>query len=255
MLKTIPHSYHTAFSRYSLPYTLGQTYTLVTIFFPQPFIYSYNYLTKRTKISTCSWMNYMNKQTPYMETPIMFFATLFFSPVGPEFTVFVSYSCSYCGGQSNFFWGGATLAPILKFLILLLWTVTLYFSRCFQAGLFIDKGVKTTNASAADPREYLCLDNTARWAENVFIFYFVILDISMNPSRRFVAWLTPSQFPLRMFVLTVCVSGIKLHCVNTAVYKRTFPDSANNSLWIKLFIALSRRCACPPMVLYCVRAF
>lgn len=32
-----------------------------------------------------------------------------------------------------------------------------------QAGLFIDKGVKTTNASAADPREYLCLDNSARY--------------------------------------------------------------------------------------------
>lgn len=32
----------------------------------------------------------------------------------------------------------------------------------FQAGLFIDKGVKTTNASADDPREYLCLDNNAR---------------------------------------------------------------------------------------------
>lgn len=32
----------------------------------------------------------------------------------------------------------------------------------FQAGLFIDKGVKTTNASGADPREYLCLDNSAR---------------------------------------------------------------------------------------------
>lgn len=31
-----------------------------------------------------------------------------------------------------------------------------------QAGLFIDKGVKTSNASAADPREYLCLDNNAR---------------------------------------------------------------------------------------------
>lgn len=32
----------------------------------------------------------------------------------------------------------------------------------FQAGLFIDKGVKTTKASGADPREYLCLDNSAR---------------------------------------------------------------------------------------------
>lgn len=32
----------------------------------------------------------------------------------------------------------------------------------FKAGLFIDKGVKTTNASADDPREYLCLDNNAR---------------------------------------------------------------------------------------------
>ncbi|XP_073734187.1 cell surface hyaluronidase CEMIP2 isoform X2 [Callorhinus ursinus] len=32
-----------------------------------------------------------------------------------------------------------------------------------QAGLFIDKGVKTTNASVADPREYLCLDNSARF--------------------------------------------------------------------------------------------
>ncbi|CAB1319496.1 unnamed protein product [Coregonus sp. 'balchen'] len=32
-----------------------------------------------------------------------------------------------------------------------------------RAGLFIDKGVKTTNASAADPREYLCLDNNARF--------------------------------------------------------------------------------------------
>lgn len=33
----------------------------------------------------------------------------------------------------------------------------------FKAGLFIDKGVKTTNASSADPREYLCLDNNARF--------------------------------------------------------------------------------------------
>ncbi|XP_061623290.1 cell surface hyaluronidase isoform X2 [Phyllopteryx taeniolatus] len=33
----------------------------------------------------------------------------------------------------------------------------------FKAGLFIDKGVKTSNASAADPREYLCLDNNARF--------------------------------------------------------------------------------------------
>uniref|UniRef100_A0A8C9F591 G8 domain-containing protein n=1 Tax=Pavo cristatus TaxID=9049 RepID=A0A8C9F591_PAVCR len=33
----------------------------------------------------------------------------------------------------------------------------------FKAGLFIDKGVKTTNASADDPREYLCLDNNARF--------------------------------------------------------------------------------------------
>ncbi|XP_069778801.1 cell surface hyaluronidase isoform X2 [Narcine bancroftii] len=33
----------------------------------------------------------------------------------------------------------------------------------FKAGLFIDKGVKVTNASAADPREYLCLDNSARF--------------------------------------------------------------------------------------------
>ncbi|KAM9393439.1 cell surface hyaluronidase [Pholidichthys leucotaenia] len=33
----------------------------------------------------------------------------------------------------------------------------------FKAGLFIDKGVKTTNASASDPREYLCLDNSARF--------------------------------------------------------------------------------------------
>ncbi|MGH0157285.1 UNVERIFIED_CONTAM: hypothetical protein FKN15_033569, partial [Acipenser sinensis] len=36
-----------------------------------------------------------------------------------------------------------------------------------QAGLFIDKGVKTTNASAADPREYLCLDNNARFRPHV----------------------------------------------------------------------------------------
>ncbi|XP_074186663.1 cell surface hyaluronidase CEMIP2 isoform X2 [Rhinolophus sinicus] len=33
----------------------------------------------------------------------------------------------------------------------------------FKAGLFIDKGVKTTKASDADPREYLCLDNSARF--------------------------------------------------------------------------------------------
>uniref|UniRef100_A0A6Q2YLV1 hyaluronoglucosaminidase n=1 Tax=Esox lucius TaxID=8010 RepID=A0A6Q2YLV1_ESOLU len=33
----------------------------------------------------------------------------------------------------------------------------------FKAGLFIDKRVKTTNASASDPREYLCLDNNARF--------------------------------------------------------------------------------------------
>ncbi|KAE8633079.1 hypothetical protein XENTR_v10001771 [Xenopus tropicalis] len=33
----------------------------------------------------------------------------------------------------------------------------------FKAGLFIDKGVKTVNASSEDPREYLCLDNSARF--------------------------------------------------------------------------------------------
>uniref|UniRef100_A0A672Z5B6 hyaluronoglucosaminidase n=1 Tax=Sphaeramia orbicularis TaxID=375764 RepID=A0A672Z5B6_9TELE len=33
----------------------------------------------------------------------------------------------------------------------------------FKAGLFIDKGVKTTTATATDPREYLCLDNSARF--------------------------------------------------------------------------------------------
>ncbi|KAL8203263.1 UNVERIFIED_CONTAM: Cell surface hyaluronidase [Gekko kuhli] len=33
----------------------------------------------------------------------------------------------------------------------------------FKAGLLIDKGVKTTNASSEDPREYLCLDNNARF--------------------------------------------------------------------------------------------
>ncbi|CAI5786847.1 Hyaluronoglucosaminidase [Podarcis lilfordi] len=33
----------------------------------------------------------------------------------------------------------------------------------FKAGLFIDKGVKTTNASADDKREYLSLDNNARF--------------------------------------------------------------------------------------------
>uniref|UniRef100_A0A8D0H9K1 hyaluronoglucosaminidase n=1 Tax=Sphenodon punctatus TaxID=8508 RepID=A0A8D0H9K1_SPHPU len=33
----------------------------------------------------------------------------------------------------------------------------------FKAGLFIDKGVKTTKASVEDPREYLCLDNNARF--------------------------------------------------------------------------------------------
>ncbi|XP_019373011.1 PREDICTED: transmembrane protein 2 [Gavialis gangeticus] len=33
----------------------------------------------------------------------------------------------------------------------------------FKGGLMIDKGVKITNASAEDPREYLCLDNNARF--------------------------------------------------------------------------------------------
>uniref|UniRef100_A0A672MZM9 Transmembrane protein 2 n=1 Tax=Sinocyclocheilus grahami TaxID=75366 RepID=A0A672MZM9_SINGR len=33
----------------------------------------------------------------------------------------------------------------------------------FKAGLFIDRKVKSTNATAIDPREYLCLDNSARF--------------------------------------------------------------------------------------------
>uniref|UniRef100_A0A8C2DG47 hyaluronoglucosaminidase n=1 Tax=Cyprinus carpio TaxID=7962 RepID=A0A8C2DG47_CYPCA len=33
----------------------------------------------------------------------------------------------------------------------------------FKAGLFIDRKVKSTNATATDPREYLCLDNSARF--------------------------------------------------------------------------------------------
>ncbi|KAG8432599.1 hypothetical protein GDO86_001442 [Hymenochirus boettgeri] len=37
----------------------------------------------------------------------------------------------------------------------------------FKAGLFIDKGVKTVNATVEDPREYLCLDNSARFRPHV----------------------------------------------------------------------------------------
>ncbi|KAM9328953.1 cell surface hyaluronidase CEMIP2 [Gastrophryne carolinensis] len=37
----------------------------------------------------------------------------------------------------------------------------------FKAGLFIDKGVKTTTANKEDPREYLCLDNNARFRPHV----------------------------------------------------------------------------------------
>ncbi|XP_043095672.1 cell surface hyaluronidase [Puntigrus tetrazona] len=33
----------------------------------------------------------------------------------------------------------------------------------FKAGLFIDRKVKSTNSTATDPREYLCLDNSARF--------------------------------------------------------------------------------------------
>ncbi|TRY81913.1 hypothetical protein DNTS_013379 [Danionella cerebrum] len=33
----------------------------------------------------------------------------------------------------------------------------------FKGGLFIDRKVKSSNATAADPREYLCLDNSARF--------------------------------------------------------------------------------------------
>uniref|UniRef100_A0A673JNX2 G8 domain-containing protein n=1 Tax=Sinocyclocheilus rhinocerous TaxID=307959 RepID=A0A673JNX2_9TELE len=33
----------------------------------------------------------------------------------------------------------------------------------FKAGLFIDRKVKSTKATATDPREYLCLDNSARF--------------------------------------------------------------------------------------------
>lgn len=53
------------------------------------------------------------------------------------------------------------LALILQITLVFFFTTVVFSS--FQAGLFIDKGVKTTNASAEDPREYLCLDNSARY--------------------------------------------------------------------------------------------
>ena len=52
------------------------------------------------------------------------------------------------------------LDPSLSHSLILSFSLSL--SPLLQAGLFIDKGVKTTNASKADPREYLCLDNNAR---------------------------------------------------------------------------------------------
>jgi len=52
------------------------------------------------------------------------------------------------------------------------WGVIAFFLLC-QAGLFIDRKVKSTNATAADPREYLCLDNSARWV--------VMLNVSLCP--------------------------------------------------------------------------
>lgn len=48
------------------------------------------------------------------------------------------------------------------------WRVIASFILC-QAGLFIDRKVKSTNATATDPREYLCLDNSARWVNMVSI--------------------------------------------------------------------------------------
>lgn len=46
------------------------------------------------------------------------------------------------------------------------WRVIASLILC-QAGLFIDRKVKSTIATAADPREYLCLDNSARWVDMV----------------------------------------------------------------------------------------
>ncbi len=48
------------------------------------------------------------------------------------------------------------------------WRVIASFILC-QAGLFIDRKVKSTNATATDPREYLCLDNSARWVNMVSV--------------------------------------------------------------------------------------
>lgn len=55
------------------------------------------------------------------------------------------------------------LALILQITLFFVAFLTTVIFPSFQAGLFIDKGVKTTNASAEDPREYLCLDNSARY--------------------------------------------------------------------------------------------
>lgn len=55
---------------------------------------------------------------------------------------------------------GGVIKSVHRVLIIERTNLSLFSS--LQAGLFIDKGVKTTNASAADKREYLSLDNNAR---------------------------------------------------------------------------------------------
>lgn len=67
----------------------------------------------------------------------------------------------------------------------------------FQAGLFIDKGVKTTVASAADPREYLCLDNSARC---VCVCLFVCFTICHSIYVVIVVISVPLQFLLKLAV-------------------------------------------------------
>uniref|UniRef100_A0A8C1VLY9 Cell migration inducing hyaluronidase 2 n=1 Tax=Cyprinus carpio TaxID=7962 RepID=A0A8C1VLY9_CYPCA len=67
----------------------------------------------------------------------------------------------------------------------------------FKAGLFIDRKVKSTNATAADPREYLCLDNSARFRPHE----------NSDPSRPRVAALIDTLISFKNNDLGVWIRG------------------------------------------------
>uniref|UniRef100_A0A8C2IXW1 Cell migration inducing hyaluronidase 2 n=1 Tax=Cyprinus carpio TaxID=7962 RepID=A0A8C2IXW1_CYPCA len=100
----------------------------------------------------------------------------------------------------------------------------------FKAGLFIDRKVKSTNATAADPREYLCLDNSARFRPHE----------NSDPSRPRVAALIDTLISFKNNDLGVWIRGGDIIIRNSGDGSYPKDEGSSQEVSQSLFVGESR---------------